>query len=101
ALDYLIQITFVEDTTVTQAQVAKEYGTSPGTVSTNYRRLADGMADQIDEHDLLTDDLYSEATPKPTFLAGPDKIGEFSMEKEMRDIQKLLAENEFETPEDA
>lgn len=52
ALDYLIQVNFVEDTSVTQAQLAKEYGTSPGTVSTNYRKLADVMENKLDEYGL-------------------------------------------------
>lgn len=101
ALEYLIHLTFVEDTTITQAQIAREYDTSPGTVSTNYRRLADEVAKEIEAYDLTDGEIHhSETSSTPSFPAGPDHIGTFSMEQEMRDIQKLLAEKEFETPEE-
>lgn len=40
ALDYFVQQTYVEESTATQSQLAKEYGTSPGSVSTNYQKFA-------------------------------------------------------------
>lgn len=39
ALEYIVQQNFAEDATVTQAQLAKEYGTTSGTISTNSRKL--------------------------------------------------------------
>lgn len=47
ALDYLAQKSFLSKTTVTQGQVAKEYDASPVTVSTNVRKLASSLEDEV------------------------------------------------------
>ncbi|WP_138419948.1 YecA family protein [Aquibacillus sediminis] len=47
ALDYLSQKTFLNETTITQGQIAKEYDASPVTVSTNVRKLANSLEDQV------------------------------------------------------
>lgn len=43
ALEYLVQKKLPNMTTVTQSQLAKEYNTSPGTVSTNFRKLSNAL----------------------------------------------------------
>lgn len=43
ALEYLVQKNFLENTAVTQGQLAKEYGISPGAVSTNFRKLSNAF----------------------------------------------------------
>lgn len=48
ALEYLVQKLYIPDTTVTQSQLAKEYGIAPGTVSTNYRKLVNGLKEHHD-----------------------------------------------------
>ncbi|WP_047984676.1 YecA family protein [Ornithinibacillus californiensis] len=39
AIEYYVQRTLLNNSSITQGQIAKEYGTSAGTVSTNYRKL--------------------------------------------------------------
>lgn len=46
SLEYLVQKLYVPNTAITQSQLAKEYGVSPGTVSSNYRKLVNGLKDQ-------------------------------------------------------
>ncbi len=47
ALDYLIHTSYVEEHNSTQSSVAKEYGTSAGTVSSNYRKLITELEEQL------------------------------------------------------
>ncbi|WP_186579976.1 SEC-C domain-containing protein [Aquibacillus kalidii] len=47
ALDYLMQVSFVENHEATQGGIAKEYGTSAGTVSSNYRKLSEVLSDKL------------------------------------------------------
>ncbi|WP_085991036.1 YecA family protein [Oceanobacillus senegalensis] len=50
ALEYLVQKTFLNNTSLTQSQVAKEYETSPGTVSTNFRKLSNALESEIKQY---------------------------------------------------
>ncbi|TMN21781.1 YecA family protein [Lentibacillus cibarius] len=45
ALEYFVQKTVLNNTAMTQGQVASEYGASHGTVSTHYRKLSQTLAD--------------------------------------------------------
>lgn len=47
ALDYFSQVAYQLNDDVTQAKIATEYETSSGTVSTHYRRMADGLDEMI------------------------------------------------------
>lgn len=49
ALEYLVQKLYIPDSTVTQAQIAKEYDISPGTVSTNFRKLVSTLKEHHHE----------------------------------------------------
>ncbi|GAB4074054.1 helix-turn-helix domain-containing protein [Barrientosiimonas marina] len=40
ALEYLVQKDWLQDTTITQDQLAREYNCTPGSISANYRKLA-------------------------------------------------------------
>lgn len=85
ALDYFSQVEFQPFTSTTQAQLAKEYGTSAGTISKHYRRMDEDF-DLIlnlkeDESDVID-------TPP------------LNMEKKTRDLSRLLEEQEFESDED-
>lgn len=56
ALEYIVQTNFVEDSTITQAQLAKEYGTTAGTISANYRKILEGVSNYIAHQQLLEDE---------------------------------------------
>ena len=101
ALEYLIQLTFVEGATITQSQVAKEYNTNAGTVSANYRKMAKEMASQIDEFDLLNSDIIEQTTPSATFPSDPRNMGTLNSERDLLAIQNLLSEKEFATSQEA
>ncbi|MGM8364834.1 tetratricopeptide repeat protein [Virgibacillus sp. W0181] len=93
ALEYLVITEIDEASTITQKELAKEYGISAGTISTNYRKLIASMEDYMlkddvdDEMDLLAENPH-------------DNPPAFNMEREMRDIQRLLDEQNFESDED-
>lgn len=82
ALDYFVQVDMMLSTDVTQTQLAQEYGTSAGTISNHYRKLSDDFELLLFEHD-------QEQSPVP-----------FNMEKEMRDLTRLIEEQEFESDEE-
>src|SRR5690625_3846363 len=84
ALEYLIQVMFIENDAITQKEIAKEYGTTAGTVSTNYRKIMDFVEDTIEDSDLQ-----------------PDSYKSVNMERDMREIQKIMSEKEFDSMEDA
>ncbi|MCA1064371.1 SEC-C domain-containing protein (plasmid) [Rossellomorea sp. AcN35-11] len=46
-LEYMVHKVHMPEESVTQSQIAKEYGVSPGTVSSNYRKLTAGMEDNM------------------------------------------------------
>lgn len=96
AIDYFIQRTFIKDQPPTQTQIAKEYGISPGTVSTNYRRLAYELDDLDIEH--LLEEPLENSHDHPAI--GSPSSGSFNMEQDMRAIEKLLSEQEFESKEE-
>ncbi|MGY0692014.1 YecA family protein [Virgibacillus sp. FSP13] len=48
ALEYLVQKTLLASTSVTQGQLAEEYGASPGTVSTIFRKLSNVLSDDVE-----------------------------------------------------
>lgn len=96
ALEYYIQHTTLEDASVTQKQIAEEYGISAGTVSTNYRRLLYELEDLGIPH--LLEESYEETQVEPSLPeARPES---FNMEKKMRTLEKLLGEQEFNSPEE-
>ena len=53
ALEYFMHQTFLENHHITQAQMAKEYGTSSRTVSTNFRKLFNEIQALDDAYDLF------------------------------------------------
>src|SRR5699024_1789994 len=80
ALDYFSQVEFLPFTEVTQDKLAKEYGTSAGTISNHYNKL-------VNEYDVILTMEESESTAQ----SPPN------MEKHMRDLHRLLEEQEFES----
>lgn len=55
ALDYFIQQTLIEGERSTQAEIAKEYGTTASTVSSNYRKLQKLLEEKdLDSQEKLT-----------------------------------------------
>lgn len=82
ALDYFSQVEFFPFTDVTQTELAKEYGTSAGTISNHYGRLSE-------EFEIAT----SVVTPN---ISSPP----VNMEKQMRDLMGLLGEQEFESEDE-
>lgn len=84
ALEYLIQITVLENHTITQKNIAEEYGTTAGTVSTNYRKIINSIEESIVDFD-----------------AQPSNHQPVNMERDMREIQQILAEEEFDSMEEA
>lgn len=84
ALEYLVQTLVVENHHITQKEIAEEYGTSAGTVSTNYRKLINFMDEVVEDYDFQ-----------------PDGYGSVNIEKDLREIQKILAEQEFDSIEEA
>lgn len=84
ALEYLIQTLVIEDYAVTQKEIAAEYGTSAGTLSTNYRKIITFIEESMDEYDFQ-----------------PNHRESVNMERDMREIQKIMSEKEFDSMEDA
>lgn len=84
ALEYLIQIIILENDAITQKEIAQEYGTTAGTLSINYRKIMDFLDESI-END----------------VSQPIGYESVNMEREMREIQKIMSEKEFDTIEDA
>ena len=84
ALEYLIQVMVIENDAITQTEIAEEYGTTAGTVSTNYRKIMDFVEDSIEDSDFQ-----------------PDSYESVNMERDMREIQKIMSEKEFDSMEDA
>src|SRR5690625_2398982 len=84
ALDYLIQVSILENFTITQKEIAEEYETTAGTVSTNYRKMLNFIENVAETTDLQ-----------------PDDYDPVSMEREMKDLQKMLSEQEFDSAEEA
>lgn len=95
ALEYFIQQKIIEDRSVTQTQIAEEYGISAGTVSTNYRRLIREF-DELDIPNLLDGSFEPSSMP----LLPEDEMEPFNMEKEMRAIQKALEGEDFESEDE-
>lgn len=83
ALDYFSQVEFLPFTDVTQAELAKEYGTSAGTISNHYNRISNGLDSVVDK---LEPDM---STSHPQ-----------NMEKQMRDLMRIINEQEFDSEED-
>lgn len=52
ALEYLLHRYILNDKTITQKELAEEYGTSPGAISNNYRNILDSL-----EEDLILKEL--------------------------------------------
>src|SRR5690625_609422 len=84
ALEYIIQVLILENHAITQKEIAEEYGTTAGTVSTNYRKVMDFIINTLDEADLQ-----------------PSHNNSVSMEREMKNLEKVLSEQEFDTLEEA
>lgn len=83
ALDYFVQADIMLSADFTQAQLAKEYETSAGTISNHYQRLSE-------DYELLFIDEDQESS-SPT---------SFNMEKEMRNLTRLISEQEFDSDEE-
>src|SRR5690625_723065 len=83
-LEYLIQIMILENDAITQKEIAQEYGTTAGTLSINYRKIMDFLDESI-END----------------VSQPIGYESVNMEREMREIQKIMSEKEFDSIEDA
>src|SRR5699024_10303095 len=98
ALEYFIQQDILEDRSITQVQIAKEYGISAGTVSTNYRRLLYEL-DDLDISRLLEESVH-ESFVESSSLSPTNGMDSFNMEKEMRAIEKLLEGQNFESTEE-
>ena len=85
ALEYLIQLSILENFTITQKEIADEYGTTAGTVSTNYRKILN----------------FVENVAETTDLQQPVDYDPVSMERDIKDLQKILSEQEFDNAEEA
>src|SRR5699024_7323129 len=48
ALEYMIQLSILENFTITQKEIADEYGTTAGTVSTNYRKILNFVENAVE-----------------------------------------------------
>src|SRR5699024_1857923 len=83
ALDYFSHVEFLPFTKVTQSQLAKEYGTSAGTISNHYNKLSNKFDDILD------------VNGANTFISPPP-----NMEKQMRDLMRFIGEQEFESEEE-
>lgn len=83
ALDYFMQADLMFSTEFTQAQLAKEYGTSAGTISNHYRKMSQDF-DLL----MLEDEPASDAPIS------------FDMDKELRDLMRLIEGQEFESEEE-
>ncbi len=83
ALDYFSQRSFLLFTDVTQAELAKEYGTSSGTISNHYKKLEDTF-------DMLRD-MQESTIPSPA----PNES-----ERHMRDLMNFLEAQDFESEEE-
>src|SRR5690625_645572 len=97
ALEYFIQKEVIGNEHITQGQMAKEYGVSNSTISTNYRRFLY----EFDDVDLpnLQGVLFEEPS-KPYTFTDSNHPGTFNMEKEMRTIQKLIEGRDFASEEE-
>ena len=74
----------MENDAITQKEIAEEYGTTAGTVSTNYRKIMDFVENTREDSDLQ-----------------PNSYESRNMERDMREIQKIMSEKEFDSMEDA
>lgn len=92
ALEYLITEALLPDVQITQKQLAKEYDTTTGSISTNYRKLIEHV-DEMTLHSEMDEDDSDIQIVNPTMPT-------FNMEKEMRTIEKMLSEQEFDTMEE-
>lgn len=92
ALEYVIQNNIFNAPLQTQKELAEEYRTTSATISKNARNIVEALEteinDIVDELVCLSDDEEDGFEPMMT-------------EEMMRDIQKLLNEQEFETEEEA
>lgn len=81
ALDYFVQVSFMDYTTVTQGELAKEYGTSAASISNHYSKFYETME-----------------------LAGFTPDDEIdtrrTLEQDMHNIQRLIEEQDFESDEE-
>lgn len=84
ALEYIIQTLIIENYAITQKEIADEYGTIAGTVSSNYRKILRFIEEAIEDFDIQ-----------------PDSYETVNMERDMREIQKILSEQEFDSMEEA
>lgn len=97
ALEYLIYDIFFDVPPYTQTELAGQYETTAGTVSTNFRRLSKTLATDIDEmmEKVLMEDEDDDGLYTDTPTGNP-----FGMEKEMQALQKQLENQDFESEEE-
>lgn len=84
ALDYFSQVEFRPFTSVTQTQLAQEYGTSAGTISNHYGKFSN-------DYDLILQ-LSTEKNSPPQ--------APMNTEKHMRDLMRTLEAQGFESEEE-
>jgi len=83
ALDYFSHVEFFPFTNVTQEQLAKEYGTSPGAISNNYNKLSA-------KFELMTESFETEIP----------SANQPNIEKHLRDLMRTIEGQEFDSDED-
>ncbi|WP_440897017.1 SEC-C metal-binding domain-containing protein [Amphibacillus sp. Q70] len=92
ALEYIIQHVIFNTPFQTQKELAEEYHTTSATVSKNVRNITETLETELND---IIDELISLSNDEE------DNFEPMMTEKMMRDIQKLLNEQEFETEEEA
>ncbi|WP_249871577.1 SEC-C domain-containing protein [Oceanobacillus saliphilus] len=111
ALEYVVQSSLSEGTFQSQSELAKEYDTTSGTVSKNVRKIIETLDEELEEiiDELIGDEVFPEEVGDLY-----DKIdGDYSdvdegiignnhvtMEKTMRDIQKAVEKQDFDSEEE-
>jgi len=110
ALEYVVSNALSEDMIVSQSKLAEEYDTTPATVSKNVRKLSQ-LLDEVDrDFENIVEEMVDEGllpNGSGEFLDNYDEVDEtifdnsrLTMEKTMRDVQKAIEEQDFDSEEE-
>ncbi|GAA4072007.1 SEC-C metal-binding domain-containing protein [Amphibacillus indicireducens] len=91
ALEYVIQTRILNDRMQTQKDLADEYQVAVTTISKNARQITETVNEELDDLAFELEDLDDNETIE--FAPPP-------MEQSMRDIQRLIDQQEFESEEE-
>jgi len=103
AIEYVIQDTLLPESVVqTQKELAEEYDTTANTVSKNVRKITETMSEDLEDiaSRMNKEEVFPESVEDADIGKNITDNGPLSMEKMMRDIQKTMGEQDFDSEEE-